>query len=271
MTTITFKISYHNGDASNGHLDMYDASVSLMGFAKALSITTHALLNDGEIKKKGNRIDGATLYISPPKRGSFEEIITLVIDNKEAIGASIAANAFYDLIKWTWSKTLDLKTYKPVTPLVRKFEDRIEPFIEELEEALVIPLEQAHKPIKNDEEIVIVIKRPRVGNIIRLDSESLKSVSIETEQEIITGVSGNVTRFNILTNYGRFFDDDLERTVSFELHRDVPANERQMITWSLYHAQAEQGGGKLVFEARRTRSAKGKIKKYMVYSVSTKS
>lgn len=101
MTSITFKISYHHGDATTGRLDMYDASVSLQGFAKALSITTHALLNDGEIRKKGNRIEGAQLYISPPRKGSFEEIITLVITNKEAIGASIAAAAFYDLIKWT--------------------------------------------------------------------------------------------------------------------------------------------------------------------------
>lgn len=59
MKTINFKISYHNGDASDGRLDMYDASVSLQGFAKALAITTHALLNDGEIRKKGNTINGA--------------------------------------------------------------------------------------------------------------------------------------------------------------------------------------------------------------------
>ena len=65
MNPIHFKISYHNGDASNGRLDMYDASVSLQGFAKALSITTHALLNDGEIRKKGHSIKGAKIYINP--------------------------------------------------------------------------------------------------------------------------------------------------------------------------------------------------------------
>ncbi len=120
MKQINFKISYHNGDAQDGRLDMYDAAVSLQGFAKALSITTHALLNNGEIRKKGNCINGAKIYINPSRKGSFEELITLVIENPTvAIGPSVIANVFYDLIKWTWSKTLDLQ-YTPETSHVRK-------------------------------------------------------------------------------------------------------------------------------------------------------
>ncbi|MBA3755942.1 MAG: hypothetical protein H0X02_06830 [Nitrosomonas sp.] len=172
MTILNFKISYHNGDASDGRLDMYDASFSLQGFAKALSITTHALLNDGEIKKKGNRIDGAKTYINPSRKGSFEELVTLVIDNKEAsaIGISVIGAVFYDLIKWTWSKTLDL-IYVPETPHVKRLENRIEPFIGEMEEALEIPLEQAHRPIRQCEDMTIVLKRHRVGEVIKLDSD----------------------------------------------------------------------------------------------------
>lgn len=150
MTIVNFKISYHNGDASDGRLDMYDASVSLQEFAKALSITTHALLNDGEIRKKGNSINGAKIYINPSRKGSFEELITIAVENPfaTAIGTSIVANVFYDLLKWTWSKTLDIQ-YTPETPHVRRLEERIEPFIGEMEEALEIPLEQAHRPIKH--------------------------------------------------------------------------------------------------------------------------
>jgi len=175
MKEIHFKISYHNGDAADGRLDMYDASVSLQGFAKALSITTHALLNDGEIRKKGNNIDGAKLYINPSRKGSFEELITLAIENPVAmsIGTSVIGAVFYDLIKWTWSKTLDL-AYEPETVQVKRLEKRIEPFISEMEEALEIPQEQAHRPIKRCEDMVIVIKRQRIGEVIKLDSETLK-------------------------------------------------------------------------------------------------
>lgn len=265
MTSIPIKISYHHGDAENGMLDMYDASVSLQGFARALSITGHALLNDGEIRRKGNRIEGGRLLISPPRRGSFEELITFVITNKEAIGASIAAGAFYDLLKWTWSRTLDL-AYKPQTPHVRKLEDRIEPFIGEMEEALESPLEQAHRPIRQNEDMVVSVRRARAGEIIRLDQDTLASVSLHTDENIVQ-IVGNVTRYNILSGFGRLYDDNLEKTVSFKILDDVPTTQKQLLTWSLHYAQTDHGG-KVVFHVKRVISAKGVAKRYLVHGIS---
>lgn len=265
MKRINFKISYHNGDASDGRLDMYDASVSLQGFAKALSITTHALLNEGEIRKKGNRIDGAKIYINPSRKGSFEELITIVVANQEAIGASVVAAAFYDLVKWTWSKTLDL-AYEPETPHVRKLQERIEPFIGDMEEALEIPLEQAHRPIKKFDDMTIVLKRQKAGEVITMNTETLKSVSLQTDSNIISGITGNVTRYNILSGIGRLYDDELERTVPFMIHDDVTSRQKQLLTWSMHHAQ-NGDGGKLDFEVKRVRTAKGVIKRYLVHNV----
>ena len=267
MKEISFKISYHNGDAADGRLDMYDASVSLQGFAKALSITTHALLSDGAIKKKGNSIDGAKLYINPSRKGSFEELITLAIQDPVAlsIGTSVIANVFYDLIKWTWSKTLGL-SYEPETPHVQKLEKRIDPFLSEIEEALETPLEQAHRPIRKFNDMSIIIKRSRVGEIITLDSETLRSVSITTEPDLVTNITGNVTRYNILSGVGRFYDDSLERTVSFKINENLSSSQRRRITWSLHHAQ-NIGEGKLRLEAKRVVSAKGVIRRYLIEKV----
>jgi hypothetical protein len=267
MKEITFKISYHNGDAADGRLDMYDASVSLQGFAKALSITTHALLNDGEIRKKGNSIEGARLYINPSRKGSFEELITLAVENPVAlsIGTSVIANVFYDLVKWTWSKTLDL-VYEPETPQIKKLEQRIEPFLGEMEEALEIPLEQAHRPIKKFDDMVIFIKRQRAGEVIKLDADTLRSVSVKTEPDLITNITGNVTRYNILSGIGRFYDDSIQHTVSFKLLEDVSSSQRRRITWSLHHAQ-EEGKGKLRLEVKRVVSAKGVIRRYLVQKI----
>ncbi|MDP3188986.1 hypothetical protein [Limnobacter sp.] len=267
MKEITFKISYHNGDAADGRLDMYDASVSLQGFAKALSITTHALLNDGEIRKKGNSIEGARLYINPSRKGSFEELVILAVENPVAmsIGTSVIANVFYDLVKWTWSKTLDL-AYEPETPQIKKLEQRIEPFLGEMEEALEIPLEQAHRPIKKFDDMVIVIKRQRIGEVIKLDADTLRSVSVKTEPDLITNITGNVTRYNILSGIGRFYDDSLQHTVSFKLLEDASSSQRRRITWSLHHAQ-EEGKGKLRLEVKRVVSAKGVIRRYLVQKI----
>ncbi len=266
MTKITFAIKYHHGDATDGHLDMYDAAISFQGFAKAISITAHALLNDGEIRKTGNRIEGGKLYINPSRKGSFEQIVTFVITNKEAIGASIAANAFYDLIKWSWSKTLD-KACEPETPFVKNLAERVEPFIGEMEEALEAPLEQAHRPIKKDDAVIISFNRQRVGEVINLDVETLSSVSLRTDNEITPNIKGNVTRYNILSGYGRFYVDSLDKTVSFKIGDEVISNQKQLLTWSLHYAQEAEGGGKLFFDAKRIITAKGHIKRYLVSSI----
>lgn len=62
----------------------------------------------------------------------------------------------------------------------------IEPFLSEIEEALEVPLEQAHRPIRKFGDMSIVIKRSRVWEIITLDADTLRSVSITTEPELIT-------------------------------------------------------------------------------------
>lgn len=266
MTAITFGIKYHYGDAEHGRLDMYDAAVSFQGFARALSITAHALLNDGEIRKKGHKIEGGELYIYPSRKGSFEQIVTFVITNKEAIGASVAAAAFYDLIKWTWSKTLEI-AYEPETAHVRKLSERIEPFIGEIEEVLEVPLEQAHRPIKKDDNVVISIKRQRIGDVIRLDAESLEKVSLRVENEVERNIKGNVTRYNILSGYGRFYDDDLDRTISFKIGDEVSSAQKQLLTWSMHYAQEAEGGGKLLIDARRVITSKGVTKRYLVSNI----
>ena len=267
MKEISFKISYHHGDAEDGRLDMYDATVSLQGFAKELAITTHALLNNGEIRKKGNSIEGASLYLHPSRKGSFEELVTLAIKDPVAlsIGTSIIANVFYDLVKWTWSKTLDL-VYEPETPHVKRLEQRIEPFLGEMEEALEIPLEQAHRPIKKCPDMIILIKRGRSNEIIQLDSDTLKSVLIRVEPDLIDNITGNVTRYNILSGIGRFYDDDLGHTVSFKMPEDASSSQRRRITWSLHNAQ-EVGEGKLRMEVKRVVSAKGVVRRYLVEKV----
>ncbi|WP_305907971.1 hypothetical protein Q9L42_012960 [Methylomarinum sp. Ch1-1] len=266
MTSITFAIKYHYGDAEQGRLDMYDAAVSFQGFARALSITAHALLNDGEIRKKGHQIAGGELYINPSRKGSFEQIVTFVITNKEAIGASIAAAAFYDLIKWTWSKTLEI-AYEPETPHVRKLSERIEPFIGEMEEVLEVPLEQAHRPIKKDENVVVTIKRQRIGEVVRLDSSTLEKVSLRVEDATTHNIRGNVTRYNILSGYGRFYDDELDRTVSFKIGDDVSSAQKQLLTWSMHYAQEAQGEGKLLIDAKRVLTSKGVTKRYLISNI----
>lgn len=263
--SVTIKLSYQNGDADFHRLDMYDASVSLQGFAQALSITTHALLNGGDVRRKG-KPSGAKIYVHPPQKGSYEQLLTLVIDNQEAIGASVVAAAFWDILKWTWSKTLDL-AYEPETSFVKKLGERVEPFIGDMEVALESALERAHRPIRTDSKMTISVARPRVGEAIEMNNDTLKSVSIKTENRVLTGIIGNVTKYNIITGIGRFYDDKYEHTVSFMIPDSAGSSLRRRITWSMHHAQDAEHGGKVELHARRVVSAKGILKRYLVEKV----
>lgn len=264
MKQIQIKLSYKGGDADLHRLDMYDASVSLHGFARAIAITTHALLNDGDVKRKGNRATGAKIFVSPPQKGSYEQVLTLIVENP--IAASVVAAAFWDILKWTWSKTLDL-VYEPETPTVKKLGERVEPFISDIEEVLESALEEAHRPIKNNPDITITVARPRVGDVINMNTETLKSVSIRTENQILTGIEGNVTKYNILSGIGRFYEDKKGHTVSFKIPEKSPEQMRKRLTWSMHHAQGGEGEGKVEFHAKRVVSAKGILKRYLVEKV----
>lgn len=265
MKQIQIKLSYQGGDADLHRLDMYDASVSLHGFARAIAITTHALLNDGDVKRKGNRVTGAKIFVSPPQKGSYEQVLTLIVENP--IAASIVAAAFWDLLKWTWSKTLDLAYAEPVTPTIKKLRERVEPFISDIEEVLESALEEAHRPIKNNPSMTITVARLRVGAVINMNSETLKSVSIRTENQILTGIEGNVTKYNILSGIGRFYEDKKGHTVSFKIPEKAPEQMRKRVTWSMHHAQGSEREGKIEFHARKVVSAKGILKRYLVEKV----
>jgi hypothetical protein len=130
-----------------------------------------------------------------------------------------------------------------------------------------MPLEQAHRPIKMDDDVIITIKRQRVGEVIRLDSETLQSVSLKTETEPRQDIRGNVTRYNMLSGYGRFYDDALDRTVSFKIDDQVSSVQKQILTWSLHHAQREQGEGKILIEARRIITPRGAVKRYLISDI----
>jgi len=266
-TKLEIKVSYHYGTAADSRLDLYDAGVSIQGMARALAISTHAFLNEGEIRKRANAATGAEIYISPSRRGSFQEIITIILEHQAAstIGLSVASSALWDLVKWTWSKAVELE-YEPKTPRVKKLSERKEPFIGEIEEALEAPLEQFHRPVKQNRDVVIAVSRNRTHDKVTLNSNTLDAVSLQYDDELMHGIVGNVTRYNILSGFGRIYVDELDRTVSFMLTDNVTSNQKEFLTWSM--DQANRGnGGKVTFDATKVLSAKGAIKRYIINEI----
>lgn len=267
MKEIEFKISYSGGIASEGLLDIYDAGISVRGLSRALSITTHAFINQGEVRRRAESVRGAKIYICPPRRGSYEEIIKIVLthDAAAAIGYSVVAAAFWDFLKWTWSSSVGKET-DPETPYVKKIADRREPFIGEISIALESPMAELHRPIESDENVTVDVIRSRVGSVMKFDKNTLAYVTTRSESEPVKGVKGNVTKYNILSGFGRFFDDSEGRTISFDIDQDMDVSEKRLLTWSMDQRNQERDG-KILLDVTRTLNAKGDLKRYKVTAV----
>lgn len=267
MKELNFKISYSGASADEGLLDIYDASVSTHGLARALSVTTHAFINDGQIRKRAERVAGAKVYLHPPKNGSFEELVTIIFNDPvvQVVGASVITTAFWDFLKWTWSEALG-HHHEPETPFVRRLSERVEPLIGEIGVALESPMASLHRPIQNAANMEISISRPRVGEMMRLDHKTMAYVSIREEGEQEEGIIGNVTKYNILSGYGRIYIDQLERTIPFDLDTEVSAVEKEFLTKSS-HDRNRGLDGKISLKASRILTGRGELKRFKVYGV----
>jgi hypothetical protein len=264
---IEFKISYDGGSASDGLLDIYDAGVSIYGLSRSLAITTHAFINKGEIRRRAERVRGAKIFLSPPRQGSFEEIVKVVLSNDatSAIGYSIAAAAFWDFLKWTWSETVG-KIFEPETPYVKRIAKNRELFLGEFTTVLEASMASMHRPIESDNDITIDVIRPRVGSIITLDQETLQYVTTRSESDEIKDVLGNVTKYNLLSGFGRFFGDMEARTIPFDIDHEMGVDEKGLLTWSM-HQRSQGNHGKLLLDVIRVLNAKNELKRYHVNAV----
>jgi hypothetical protein len=265
---IDFKISYDGGSAAEGLIDIYNAGVSAKGLSRCLAITVHAFANDGQIRTRAERAVGAKIYLSAPRHGSFEEVVKIVFSDSTVneIGISVIGAAFYDFLKWTWCAALGNFDAKPSTPHVRKLSERQEPFIGEIATVLETPMQELHRPIEGDREIKIYVVRPRIGILVTMDTDTLEYVSTQSEAEKAENVRGNVTKYNILSGFGRFYSDDEGRTISFDLEQDVTSEEKRLLTWSMDQRSLDKDG-KIYIDVSEILNARGDLKRYKVSAV----
>lgn len=257
MSELRLKFHYEHGAANEGRLEIYDAAVALRGIARATSIVTHAYLN-GEIRTRAEAATGAKIYIDTPKRGSFLYEATIWT------AGALTSGVFYDFIKYAFNEAVGKISQADQNS--KALDKRIEPTIGELPMVLESALEEVHRPIRQDGKIVLTVARPRGEELAVFDAESLlylKPSTVPAPHEI----SGNVTKYNSLTGWGKFFDLIEKRTISFTIDLGSSERTRSLITWSL-HENNLRRPGLLYLSANAVVSPTGTIKRYIVHQVS---
>jgi len=257
MSELRLKFRYEHGAADTGRLEIYDAAVALRGIARASSIITHAYLN-GEIRTHGEAAKGAKIYIDTPKRGSFLYEATIWT------AGAISSGIFYDFIKYGLNEAVGKTNNRD--DYYKALDAKIEPTIGELPAVLESALDEVHRPIRQDKEIRLMVTRPRGEELAALDSDTLlylQPSTIPAPHEI----SGNVTKYNSLTGWGKFFDLIEKRTVSFNIDLNSTERQRSLITWSL-HENNMKRSGLLYLRANAVVTPTERIKRYIVHGVS---
>lgn len=262
---LTFRLE--GGTADTGMLDIYDAANTIYGLARALNLVAHSFANDDEVRKKNQSATGAQAYISPAQKGCFEEQIEIVFNPKTVakIGSSVITNAFWDYVAWTWASAIG-DEYLPTTPYVRKIADKGDIFIYEISDALETPMQLLHKAIRRDASVVAYLYRPRVGDVLKLTSASLDYVTTREEQTETEYILGNVTRFNVLSHFGRLFSNEEGHVVSFELANPSDQRVRGLAINSMKDHN-DGGDGKVHLKVSKVVSAQGVVKRYIVHDI----
>jgi hypothetical protein len=255
------------GIADEGLLDVYDAANTIYGLARAINLVSHSFANNEEVRKKNQNAHGAQAFIHSSKKGCFEEQVDIRFDQKivNNIGHSVLANTFWDYLNWTWHASVG-SSYEPKTAHVRKISAKNDLFIYEIADALESPMQLIHRAISHDNSIKAFLSRPRVGDSLELTSDTLDYVSIREEQTQSEYILGNITRVNVLSQFGRLFSDEEGRVISFELANPEDKRTRGLALRSMQnHNDGETG--KMHLKVTKIVSAQGIVKRYIVHDI----
>lgn len=251
------KFIYKHGDADGGRLALYDGAKSLEGIARALTITTHALLN-GEVRTRADAATDAKLYITAPSRGSF------VYEAAVYFGGVITSGLFYDFIKYTFNESVGKLLEEPQS---RPLQRRIEPTMGELPAVLENALIDVHRPILQDHSMTLEVARPRGEVLVKFDestAQALQPQKIDLPDPII----GHVTRYNTISRWGRLYDYSQRHVISFVLSEDISEAQRSLITWSLHQANTGAEGRLYMLGTAIVSPMQQTIKRYLITHVS---
>ncbi len=256
------------GVANDGMLDIYDAANTMNGLARAINIVAHSFANDEEVRSRADCARGSKSYIHASKKGCFEEQVDIFFNKKtiQKIGHSVLANNFWDYLICSWSASIGLQP-EPTTPYVNKLLEKDEDFFHVIADALESPMQNLHESIRSDAKIKIFLERPRIGDLIEFNQNSLNFVTLRKEKSGTAYIVGNVTRYNILTDFGRLYSDEEQRVISFRLAHDDP-RLRSLSLKSMQEKDFEDGG-KLSFKVSEVVSSHGIVKRYVIHDIST--
>lgn len=267
----TINIIHEGLNADEGKLDLYDSAETLNGFARSVNTVAEAFVNNNFIKEKQGNNNGFTSEFTGAKRGCFELSFLIEFGGKAVSehGYSVIVDRFWDYFSVAFNMAVGLE-YTPRTKFVQKILEEKPYVFDQLSEQIESPLVNAHRTIKTSEANLIRVNRPRVGDKVVFNRDTYRYISETTRSTDVESWIGNVTKYNLLTGYGRFFVDEEDQTVPF-LIKDfggLNISSHQAAASSMQEASKDITSGKRVFSGYAVRDLRRRIKRVEIVEIS---
>ena len=283
--TIEFTFSFDGNEAEKHRLDLYDVSRALEGFHRTLALTTHLIINN-EVITQAPSLKNATIYSLPPEEGSWK-ITVIVCTTLFSLGTAPKdtplGHLIYSAYDYVISESLGVhvdynktlgKLYKEANaeklPKIR--ETQLDSVIEKCSNSI----KEMHRPIYQTNTATKAEISAKINTTTKMLSTSLdyetymhiKTENVNTKEVLIHGY---ISSYNINTFNGRIYTTEVNRAVPFELSYYLK-NEKKVIRLIVNslreNALKVKEHKKLKCLVQKVESVKGKLKKYIIISIS---
>lgn len=266
MTTIKFEMKFDSGESNFEGLNLYYGADALGGMAEAISITTHAIINN-EVIKQTPSTRGFSLNFKQAFEGSYRQKFELTFTDVEALRVVkyLKVGGFIELLSFHLGSPLGVPV-KIESDSARRWARTYMTEGEELIERLARPLDRIHHPIYGQGYQAYLLKsRTNIIGFNQRTYDFLSGAETSANREFIEVA---VSRFNTRTGTGRFIEDENSESISFTPFRKFSLSriQKNALANSLKDL-ANDRITKLRAEVTRVNARDGRTKYYRLHSI----
>lgn len=240
-------IAKFEGRLADSHrLPAYQATESMFGIAKAITMSANYLFED-RVRRRRFEKSQFRLDILTQREGSFETVFDFAFDPEllkalgfVAVPGAVAGTLATDFIKSMFQKAVGKKPLPSIEALEneRKLSDGD---IAALVEAIEPSLKQAHKTIGGGASSITIHTGDH--SPVTFDQSTKNYITYNNNNINVRVKSFSVGSFNANTGYGRVFDFEEGRTIPFQLPSKVDPETLNALLYSFNAYSMNKLGG----------------------------
>ena len=261
----TFNIKFDTGVSDFDGLNMYYGADALSGFAEALAITTHAIVNNNVVTQTP-AVKGFKLDFKEAHDGSYIQKVSLEFTDAEAVRVvnHIGARGFIELLTFHLASPLGLNPRIESAAAKRWHRSSMDDS-EKLLDRLEGPLKRIHHPVYGQGYKVTLYKSRTT--MLPFNEATFDYLTGSTVSEQVETIEAAVSRFNARTFTGRIIEEEDSDSISFSPLKAGLVRPSRVILVNSLKDLTEGRFTKVGLEVRRVLSRDGRTKHLIVQSV----